>query len=373
MYRYGGWSGLHYHIKTEIRLRYVESVMMKLLLLVFLAAVPAWIAAQAFNVQVKVVQRDSKPLLSYIDGTSTYQQIFNPTWVEPSKATGGKRGILARTQNCDSPVGGACTWCGGAEDKASILTFSEELPDGTFAKVDTSSVVFSPSTNADSWGTEDPRMKYNPKDGLYYQFYTAYNGSAIFLSLATSTNPTSPDSWTKLGAVFPSQPGSKSAALLLREEGPHYLLWGDQTIRITSSNDPTSWSDIGTPLIETRADHFDSRLVESGPPPLPLSNGDYVFFYNSAEQGWPDDLSKAYHPGWVILDGKDPTIIKARSEVPLLSPENPWEKGQAPYACNAPNVVFLEAAHAVGKDRFRVFFGGADATIGSAIVEVTFA
>lgn len=47
--------------------------------------------------------------------------------------------------------------------------------------------------------------------------------------------------------------------------------------------------------------------------------------------------------------------------------------GIAPYACNAPNVVFLEAAHPVhGKrDHFKVYFGGSDATIGSAVIAVT--
>ncbi|RYH05989.1 hypothetical protein EON65_43415, partial [archaeon] len=139
-----------------------------------------------YGVEVRVVQRDSSPILSYIDGTSTYQQIFNPTWVESSKGTQGKRGILARTQNCDAVVGGTCVFCGGAADKASILTFSEELPDGSFRKVDASSVRFGPSLDADSWGTEDPRMKFNAQDGQYYMFYTAYNGSSIFLSLATS-------------------------------------------------------------------------------------------------------------------------------------------------------------------------------------------
>lgn len=44
--------------------------------------------------------------------------------------------------------------------------------------------------------------------------------------------------------------------------------------------------------------------------------------------------------------------------------------GKAPYTCNAPSVVFLEAAHPLGNDRFRVFFGGADAVVGSAVIEV---
>ena len=121
-----------------------------------------------------------------------------------------------------------------------------------------------------------------------------------------------------------------------------------------------------------RADSFDSQLVEAGPPPLALANGDLLFFYNSAQVGWPKDLSTAYHVGWVILDGADPTVIKARSAEPLLGPVHPWEQGVAPYACNAPNVVFLEAAYSLGGDRFQVFFGGADATVGSAVIEVKY-
>ncbi len=38
----------------------------------------------------------------------------------------------------------------------------------------------------------------------------------------------------------------------------------------------------GQPLIQVRSDSFDSQLVESGPPPLELENGNYLFFYNSA-------------------------------------------------------------------------------------------
>ena len=37
-----------------------------------------------------------------------------------------------------------------------------------------------------------------------------------------------------------------------------------------------------------------------------------------------------------------------------------------------PNVVFLEAAQPLGSDRFKVFFGAGDATIGSAIIKVNY-
>jgi predicted GH43/DUF377 family glycosyl hydrolase len=44
--------------------------------------------------------------------------------------------------------------------------------------------------------------------------------------------------------------------------------------------------------------------------------------------------------------------------------------GKSPYTCNAPNVVFLEAAYPLDNDQFRVFFGGADATIGTADIQI---
>jgi predicted GH43/DUF377 family glycosyl hydrolase len=280
-----------------------------------------------------------------------------------------------RTQNCTINPGDPCAFCGGSEASASILTYGERNDDGSFNFVDDSAKVFGPHDDTDSWGTEDPRIKYNPVDGLYYMFYTAYNGKEIFLNLATTPNPTVSDKWTYHGPVFPEIQNSKSGALLLRnkEVGPHFLYWGDSSIKITSSFDAAHWpADGGKVFIETRADYFDSKLVESGPPPLELLNGDYIFFYNSATVGWPDQPGSAYHPGWVILDGKDPSVIKQRSSEPLLTPQYAWELGTLPYTCNVPNVVFLEAARRsdTKTDTFEVYFGGADAVIGSAVVQV---
>jgi predicted GH43/DUF377 family glycosyl hydrolase len=216
---------------------------------------------------VTVVDRPTETTLSFIDKTSTFQQIFNPTWVEGSAGTGNRSGILARTQNCDALVGGECVFCGGSSEKASVLTFSLETSDGSFAKVDENSVVFGPHDSTDSWGTEDPRIAFNKFDGLYYMFYTAYNGSAVYLSLATSPNPTSADGgWVRTGPVFPTIPGSKSAALLLGAEvnDKHHLFWGDSEIRVATSSDAAVWPDPGPVLLSPRPTSFDSQLVEAG-------------------------------------------------------------------------------------------------------------
>lgn len=323
------------------------------------------------------VDKEDSPVLSYVDGSSSYQQVFNPTWIQASAGTQNQQGLLVRTQNCSAEVGGTCVFCGGSAANASVLTLSlYDSVSGSFQPIGIGSEVFGPSTSADSWGTEDPRMAYGASAGLYYMFYTAYNGTDIFLSLATAVNPTlagTSGGWTKLGPVFPTYPNSKSGALLLREQPPHYLLWGDSSIRIARSDNPLVWPDIGTVLIAPRPDSFDSQLVEAGPPPLLLSTGDYLFFYNSATLGWPSDPSAAYHVGWLILSGKNPDVVLARSSEPLMSPEFAWELGVAPYTCNAPNVVFLEAASPIPgeKDTFQVYYGGADATIGTARVSVT--
>ena len=65
-------------------------------------------------------------------------------------------------------------------------------------------------------------------------------------------------------------------------------------------------------------------------------------------------------------------MILQRSEMPLLSPTRDWELGNAPAECNVQCVVFLEAAAPVEgqSDLFDVWFGGSDAVVGTARVQV---
>eukprot|EP00762_Andalucia_godoyi_P001988 ANDGO_02509.mRNA.1 hypothetical protein EMIHUDRAFT_206771 len=365
---------------------------MRAFLLFSAVLVSASVVYAAYNVEV--VTSESLPVLSYLQGTSTFQQVFNAAWVPPSAGTGGKQGLLVRSQNCSSSVGGSCIHCSGSGSQASVLTFAEMVSKDpsyfstpVFAKVSGDSVVFGPSDQSDLYGTEDPRLTYDPSSKLYYLFYTAYGvqpgdpatapatslenvqaSNSILLSLATTSNPTAKDSWTKHGAVFPGVQGSKSGALLIRDSPPHFLLWGDTDIRIANSSSLTSWSDVGEILLSPRPSSFDSMLVESGPNPMKLSTGDYLFLYNSA-----DSADLAYHVGWTILAKDDPSKILARSDAPLFVPDLAWEQGVSPWTCNVANVVFLQGVSATVKpDVFRVYFGGADAVIGTALIQVTY-
>ena len=234
-------------------------------------------------------------------------------------------------------------------------------------------------------------MAWDAASGRYYMFYTCFNSGkakpqpAVTLCLASNADPTQVPrnpGWVRHGPVGFGA-GSKSAALLVgsaAEARPHYLLWGAGTIRITNSSDLTRWPSQGSVLLSRTL--WGNLHVEAGPPPLRLTTGDWLFFFNS----WRGDFPKppGYEPAWVILDDADPTRIVAQASAPLFEPAAAsWCRGVAPYTCNVPNVAFVEAAHLAseaeaaavgmvsGQDLVRIYFGGADAVVGSALVLVT--
>lgn len=334
--------------------------------------------------RVSLAGLDGVPVLSYrgVDGSpstgnSAFQQVFNPSWIVASaKVPHG--GLLSRTQNCTAKPG-QCVRCAGKGQNASVLTYARLVSgDGAndhpvFLPVSNNSVVFAPHDMTDDLGTEDPRVVFDEASGLYIMLYTCYNSGTthqpkITMCAATSPNPTRPDQWQRHGPVgLPLY--SKSGALLLRggKRDEHLLYWGAGVIHLSRSRNVTHWP-VGEPFITNTS--WGNPHVEAGPPPLRLSTGDYIFFHNSWNRDFP--AAPGYQPAWVILSGTDPTSIVQRAAKPLWSPQEAnWMTGEAPAACNVPNVAFLEAAHPTDEpDTFRVYFGGADAVVGTGVVKV---
>lgn len=367
------------------------------MLSLFLSGAGAPAASHTFNVSTEVAPL---PLISAVQGNSEFSWVFNPTWVPPTAATGQRSGLLIRSQNCTVPTNrsapGYCVHCFGAgDDKASFLTWAEiEETDGgagppTFTgRISRASAVFGPfdcPTNASARdcdtakGAEDPRLTFNAEDGLYYLVYNAEGMQRGTISIATSRDPTRRGGWTRHGEVFPDAGlrGYKSGAIVLRAApSEHYLIWGcDKQLRITPSigRDLLSWDyNRSQVLLSVRpAPFWDSAFVETAMPPLPLSTGDLLFFYNSLGH-WNGETG--YMPGWVILDGTDPTQVLSRATTPPLPYTHAWQKGNVPpWTCNVALVSNLGGGHPIAgqKDSFRVYFGGADAVVGTATVTVT--
>lgn len=170
--------------------------------------------------------------------------------------------------------------------------------------------MFGPHNSSDERGTEDPRVAYDAASGTYYMFYTCWGlgGWPSFrLCLASSKNPTAPlasQAWTRHGPAFDG--GHKSGALLIRDTPPHFLISGAGQIHISNSSDLLNWT-LGPKFITKTL--WGNPNVEAGPPPMLLSDGNYVFFHNS--WGGAGVPPPGYQPAWVVLDGTDPNKVLA--------------------------------------------------------------
>jgi len=341
----------------------------------FITLVPCFVSCNTYSFNVTRIFQ--QPLISSqysmsSNGGSIFSYNYN-TAVVPLFNSNDQIGLLVRSQN---NTNSSNPYVVGP----SVISFTKcnSLKNG-FQEIDWNNVVLSPSSSEDAFGCEDPRVVYNPSNGLYYILYSAVQSDPILSRLALATTPTPWDknSIIRHGALFPQIKWSKSGSLLIRESGLSYLIWGDSSLvpglQLATTYDLLNYNYSDEIFLPIRPNNFDSLLVEAGPMPLPISDGNYLFLYNSARHGYPSPKKNwdiQYNVGWVILDGNDPTQILNRCDEPILSPELPWEVGTAPYLGLTPNVVFLEGWIPNGNDSFIVFYGAADSVIGAATLKV---
>lgn len=222
-------------------------------------------------------------------------------------------------------------------------------------------------------GTEDPRL--TEIDGTYYLTYTGYNNvdgagknrKDAQLCLATSSDL---KVWTRRGVILPAYRGTwnvgwtKSGAIVPEKINGKYWMYylGDardagSQMGLASSIDLLRWSDAtDRPVARSRPGAFDSKVVEPGPPPVITPDGIFLV-YNGAD----DNLR--YSTGWILFDKSDPARVLARSQRPIFSPEEAWER-----AGQVPNVVFVEGLVRRGT-RWLFYYGGADKYVGAAAAD----
>jgi predicted GH43/DUF377 family glycosyl hydrolase len=204
-------------------------------------------------------------------------------------------------------------------------------------------------------GVEDPRITII--NGTYYLFYTAvywtpsheWSAHAALATCQSGKNPIKKENWILHSLLFPELSWSKAATLLVHNATHQYIFFNESNIELAlaTTNDLLHYQYKNQSFIETRDDYFDSELVEPGPEPRRLS------------------------------DGNDPTKILARSQIPILSPELDWERcdftsGQWAKRGLTPRVVFAEGWKQTSPDQFILWYQGCDAVTGVAQVIVEF-
>ncbi len=209
-----------------------------------------------------------------------------------------------------------------------------------------------PATELESFGIEDPRITL--LDGTYWINYTAVSPYGISTALASTRDfrtferhgiifpPPNRDV-----TIFPETIGGRHAAL--HRPMPEGL--GEPAIWIGWSPDLMAWGDHHV-VAGARPGSWDDGKVGGGAVPFRVRAGGH--------DGWLavyHGVTRApleYSLGALLLDGRDPGRVLARSREPILRPEAPYER-----AGFFGGVVFTCGLLTEG-DNVRVYYGAAD-------------
>lgn len=309
--------------------------------------------------KVELISKASKPSMSYInakgDGYSPCKYIFNPAWL-PVSAGLNRTALLLRAALCPTEYGG----------KEDHIMFA--YCDDTGKCDDLQPVSFPFEKNA-----QDPRVVFYK--GWYYLYYYANGDNLKTVYLRKSQTPLDPKSWTRVGGPLPWH---RNGCVLLRDQGPHYVIFGEAphplpALGIATTQDFEKYNIVNASWIFALGANNTEEpevVVEASTPVATLSTGDYIHLYSAGTPGWVPNGN--YTGGWVILDKDDPSIIKQRSTKHLLVSSVDYEIGDGPYPVQRHRTIFVTSIVPTGNtDEFRVWYGAADANVGTAIIRVT--
>ncbi len=243
-------------------------------------------------------------------------------------------------------------------------------------------------------GCEDPRLVQDSA-GIYYLTYTAYDGEAARLMIATSkdlyhwqkkgvvfNNARYKNIWSKSGSIVSIYTDGKAIAVKINNK--YWMYWGDKYIWLATSTDLIHWMPVETAsnenkgydsvysennisalkiAIPTRKNKFDCDLVESGPPAMLTENG-ILLIYNSRNIPGIGDSSLpfgTYTVSQVLLSKNEPSKLIKRMNTYFLKPQQPYE-----FNGEVNNVCFAEAL-AYYKNKWWLYYGTADSKIAVAV------
>ena len=247
-------------------------------------------------------------------------------------------------------------------------------------------VMLEPSGQQEACGVQDPRIVYNKADQTFYMTYCVYGPplprnnktnplgircADAGVGIATSPSPHIPNSWVRHG--YNCNNGThdncgKSAAMLIRDSGLHYMFFGIPTIGVSVSHDLLHWTlaNASWMLPDGSAQEM---WIEAGSPPQRLSDGNYIMTYNIA------DTDVWWGIGFIILDKDDPTKIIQR-ESRALWPKLDWERANPTNPATSweyyKNCIgAMNSLQPLGNDTFVGFYVGGDSVSGAATITVT--
>lgn len=212
-----------------------------------------------------------------------------------------------------------------------------------------------PNADEESWGMEDPRI--TQIGDVYYINYTAVSPIGAATSLISTRDFVS---FERHGIIF--LPENKDVTIFPEKiHGKYYCFnrpvpkgIGTPDIWISESEDLLHWGKYRHFYGVT--DGWENGRTGGGAPPIKTDKG-WIKIYHAA------DKKNRYCLGAFLLDLDDPKKIIAKSKVPLLEPDMPYEMegffDQVVFTCGAIKE----------NDRILIYYGAADACI--CMAEIT--
>jgi beta-1,2-mannobiose phosphorylase / 1,2-beta-oligomannan phosphorylase len=219
--------------------------------------------------------------------------------------------------------------------------------------------VFSPSSDVDARGVEDPRVTF--LEGRFYMAYTAYGRLAKHPETGTPASGITPMiavsddliTWEIVGPVVEGE-DNKDHALFPERVGGRFVTFHRRppSIWLAFSSDLRSWGD-HVEILRPRPGLWDAKRVGAGGVPIRTDEGWLVLYHGYDER-------HTYCMGTALLALDDPRRVLARPREPILEPRETWEiKG------DVPNVVF-GTANPVVDGTVHLYYGAADRVVGLA-------
>ena len=270
---------------------------------------------------------------------------------------------------------------------------------------------------------EDPRAFLY--DGEFYNFYyrggvlpgTSCSGSQCTVALAKTATPLDAGSWKPVATLN----WHRNGCCIMRPRGERsYCMWGEGPgpfpglgISFTADIDSGNFTQVpwqsspgadntsnpvtadGMWMLPLGPEQSEVKL-EAGTHMVELSSGNLFTFYAAATPGWVPNGN--YTVGWLLLDGNDPTRVLQRSQEHVLIPTYDYEtlcngasgckyegeRKNVIFACSATllpssyskdtmgsgSVASQQASQNATVDHIRLFFGGGDGNVGTAVIRV---
>ncbi len=215
-----------------------------------------------------------------------------------------------------------------------------------------------------AYGCEDPRL-IQIQDRIYMT-YSAYDGTTPRIAVSSiSTKDFLArrwGAWSMPDLLTPQNVPNKDSSILPEKINGKYMIFHrvNESICVDfldSLDFKTQHVNKCIEIISPRKGMWDGGKVGISTPPVKTPEG-WLLLYHGVS--W----STTYRVGAVLLDLEDPTVVKARTAIPLLEPAEEYEhKGLV------PNVVF-PCGMTIRNGTGYIYYGGGDSVIGVATIKM---